>query len=168
MAPMDDVEDAWDDLMEVPGAGRNSAGHLHELHRGHQGPVRAQRRGRLHLIQRRRGPEVGLRAGQAGVISARPAPGTQHGAEDGRAAGRDGGLEPIPQHGRQHAGATAPGEDGAVAGALLGTHTLHCQAGRAGPPALPRRQRAGASRVRDGKRCRPPTWLAPPSSSATR
>ena len=55
------VEDAWDALTERAIAESRGAGHLHELLGRHQGVLRAPRRRRVHVEQRRRGAGVGLR-----------------------------------------------------------------------------------------------------------
>ena len=57
MARLAQVEDAWDALAEAGVAGQRRPGHLHELQRRHQGVLRAQRRHRLHVVERRGGLE---------------------------------------------------------------------------------------------------------------
>jgi hypothetical protein len=67
MALIPQVEDAWDELLDVfeglsqSIAERGAAGHLHELVRRHQGVHRPARRDDLHVLQRQHCAEVGVR-----------------------------------------------------------------------------------------------------------
>ena len=62
MARLAQVEDAWDAMDDAGVAELVDAGDLHELLCRHQGVLRPQRRRRVHLVQRRRGARLGLRA----------------------------------------------------------------------------------------------------------
>ncbi len=82
MAEITQVEDCWEQLVEMgltsdEGAGHH-AHHLHEFHRGHQGLLRRARRSGVHLVERARRFRMGLRQKPEDPFPARPAPGTQH------------------------------------------------------------------------------------------
>ena len=90
MARLRQVEDAWDAMADAGIQDSGRAGDLHELQRRHQGVLRPQRRRRVHLLQRRRRPGVGLRpegrrrGRRQDPLPPRPAPRPQHRcAQDG-------------------------------------------------------------------------------------
>ena len=112
MANIAEVEECWDALMDlyrdevsdekgelqpvIPVTYMNSAANLKAF-------CGKQWRHRLHLLQRRAGAELGLRARAARALLPRRAPGPQHGAQDGHAGERDRGLEPAARL-RRHQG----------------------------------------------------------------
>ena len=106
---------------------RHGPGHVHELLRRHQGVHRAPRRHGLHLVQRRAGAAVGLRAGRAGALPARPAPGPQHrgAASSGSRSTTACVFDPHKPGGGAHARAAARREDDPVARPLLGARPVH-------------------------------------------
>ncbi len=74
------VQAAWERLDAVMGDAerRGDADHLHQLVGGAQGILRAARRHRVHLQQRRAGHPLGAGAAAARLLFPRPAPGAQH------------------------------------------------------------------------------------------
>ena len=137
MAHVDDVLDCWDDLVDVLGREQRNAHHVHELDGGHQGVVRAERRDRLHFVERAGHVPVGAGEGQEDTVPTRPAPRAEHRPEDGDRPGRDDRLEPVQAVGRSHRGGAAAGQGYPLAGALLGAYEVHGRADRGGPPEVP-------------------------------
>ena len=78
MATAEQVEQCWDVLDRARHGRPRRAGLVHELLRRHQGLHRQARRHHLHVVQRRARADLGVRAGRAGAVPARPAPGAQH------------------------------------------------------------------------------------------
>ena len=82
---------------------------------------RRARRHRLHLLERRDGARVGVRARPAGALLPRPAPRPQHGQGDGRPARPDAAVEPA-QGARRHdarRARTTPGSSSGTASARV-------------------------------------------------
>ena len=89
MVDPDQLQMCWEELTEMGIRGRRP-GDLHQL-RGLDKVVRRRaRRHRLHVVERRRDVEVGVRTRREGALPARPAPGPQHRLHDGDRARRDG------------------------------------------------------------------------------
>ncbi len=136
-------------------AGR--AGVVHELVRRHQGVHGQARRHDLHLVQRRAGPGVGLRAGRAGAVPPGPAPRAQHRRPRPRDEPRGlRAVQPAQAQRGPHHRAVEVREDDPVARPLLGARPFLAGVGRgrAGPhpgcqrPRPPRVQERGRGRGR--------------------
>ncbi len=145
MATAEQVAECWDVLTEagvadqvVPVSYMNSSADIKAF-------TGQARRHDLHLVQRRAGPGVGLRAGREGAVPAGPAPGPQHGRTGhGDVARGLRPLQPAQAERRPDRRAAARREDDPVARA-----TARCTAAsrvdsvERRPRADPRRQRPG-------------------------
>ena len=150
MAPIDDVQDCWDDLTETLGPG----GVVPVTYMNSVAPIKALcgRNGGIVCTSSnaKAAANVGLPEERACAVPSGPAPRAQHGARLGALAGRHGAVEPVQAAGGQHAGAAAEGQAGPVEGSLLRAHPVHACAGGAGSGAVPGHQHPGAPGVRHG------------------
>ncbi|CAA9546449.1 MAG: Quinolinate synthetase, partial [uncultured Thermomicrobiales bacterium] len=137
---------------------RGRADHVHEFGGGAEGVLRAQRRDRLHLLERRPRLRLGVRAGREAVLLPRRAPRPQHRGQEGHPGRQDGRLGPVPAPRRQHPRAAARRDRDPLEGVLLGPRPLLGRADRAGPRRAPGRPRDRPPRVpprgRPGRRQR--------------
>ena len=167
MAKPADVEACWAALADL-GIDRHRPDHLHELGGQPQGLLRAQWRHRLHLLERRSGLRLGVRARRQDPLLPGRAPRPQHRRQTRHPGRPDGRLGSVPAARRQHAGGAARGDGDPLEGLLLGPRPIFGRADRRRPHRLPRRQRDRPPGVPVGGRARPPTATARRSSSSTR
>ena len=109
MADLDSVTDCWEELEALLGASPDEAGRVPVIpvtymnsSAAPQSLLRQARWHRLHLLERSRGTEVGLRARPACSLLPRSAPRPQHRQSHGHPTVPNAHLEPQPVVGRQH------------------------------------------------------------------